>query len=129
MNEDPHQSTNQIQKVIDRHLEKSSLANFGPAVTLGASLQTTTVGSETGKSGQFIAARPERPHRIAGRQPACLVAFPGQHMNALRINGVVNRTKGIIVAHAIIHDLSQWLMKFPLYINGALAIAAAIATG
>jgi hypothetical protein len=43
------------------------------------------------------------------------------------MSGVANRTKGIIVAHAIIHDLSQWLMKIPWYINGALAIAAAIA--
>jgi hypothetical protein len=46
---------------------------------------------------------------------------------ALRISGVATSTKGIIVAHAIIHDLSQWLMKFPLCVNGALAIAAAIA--
>jgi hypothetical protein len=45
MNEDPHQSTNQIQKVLDRHLDKLSPANFGPAVTRGGSLQTTTVGS------------------------------------------------------------------------------------
>jgi hypothetical protein len=45
MNEDPHQSTNQIQKVLDRHLDKLSPANFGSAVTLGGSLQTTTVGS------------------------------------------------------------------------------------
>jgi hypothetical protein len=44
MNEDPHQSTNQIQKVLDRHLDKLSPANFGPAVTLGGSLPTT-VGS------------------------------------------------------------------------------------
>jgi hypothetical protein len=43
------------------------------------------------------------------------------------MSGVAIRTKGIIVAHAIIHDLSQWLMKIPLYINGAPAIAAAIA--
>jgi hypothetical protein len=46
---------------------------------------------------------------------------------ALRINGVANGTKGIILAHAIIHDLNQWLMKFSLYVNEALAIAAAIA--
>jgi hypothetical protein len=45
MNEDPHQSTNQIQKVLDRHLDKLSPTNFGAAVTLGGSLQTTTVGS------------------------------------------------------------------------------------
>ena len=58
MNEDPHQSTNQIQKVLDRHLDKLSPANFGPAVTLGASLQTTTVGSaanpaSTSQTAQF----------------------------------------------------------------------------
>jgi hypothetical protein len=45
MNEDPHQSTNQIQKALDRHLDKLSPANFGAAVTFGGSLQTTTVGS------------------------------------------------------------------------------------
>jgi hypothetical protein len=45
MNEDPHQSTNQIQKALDRHLDKLSPANFGAAVTLGGSLQTATVGS------------------------------------------------------------------------------------
>jgi hypothetical protein len=43
------------------------------------------------------------------------------------MSGVASRTKGIIVAHAIIHDLSQWLMKIPLWKNGTLAIAAAIA--
>ena len=46
---------------------------------------------------------------------------------ALRMSGVAERTKGIIVADAMIHDFSQWLMKIPSYINGALAIAAAIA--
>jgi hypothetical protein len=50
MNEDPHQSSNQIQKVLDRHLDKLSPANFGPAVTLGASLQTTTGGSAANPS-------------------------------------------------------------------------------
>jgi len=45
MNEDPHQSTNQIQKELSQHLDKLASANFGPAVTLGGSLQTTTVGS------------------------------------------------------------------------------------
>jgi hypothetical protein len=40
MNEDPHQSTNQIQKALDRHLDKLAPANFGPAITLGGSLVT-----------------------------------------------------------------------------------------
>jgi hypothetical protein len=43
------------------------------------------------------------------------------------MSGAANRTKGIIVAHATIHDFSQWLMKIPSCRNGALAIAAAIA--
>jgi hypothetical protein len=51
MNEDPHQSTNQIKKELDRHLDKLSPANFGPAVTLGGSLQTTTLGSAANPPG------------------------------------------------------------------------------
>jgi hypothetical protein len=43
------------------------------------------------------------------------------------MSGVANRTNGIIVAQAIIPDLSQWLMNTPSTINGVLAIAAAIA--
>jgi len=37
--EDPHQSTNQIQKEVDRHFDKLAPANFGPAMTFGESLQ------------------------------------------------------------------------------------------
>jgi hypothetical protein len=56
MNEDPHQSANQIQKELDRHLDKLSPANFDPAVILGGSLQITTVG---------IAANPASTSQVA----------------------------------------------------------------
>jgi hypothetical protein len=45
----------------------------------------------------------------------------------LRMNGVANKTKGIIIAQAKSQDLSQWLMNAPPYMNGPLAIPAAIA--
>ena len=43
------------------------------------------------------------------------------------MNGEASRTKGIMIAQAMIHDLNHWLMKSPLPKNGALAIPAAIA--
>ena len=46
---------------------------------------------------------------------------------ALRMSGVANRTNGIIITQAKIHDLNQWLTKSPLWISGALAIAEAMA--
>jgi hypothetical protein len=46
---------------------------------------------------------------------------------ALRMSGVIKSTNGIIAAQAKIQDLSQWLMKIPVYINGPLAIPAATA--
>jgi hypothetical protein len=45
MGQDPHQSTNQIQKEISRQFVKLAPGNFGPAVTFGGSLQTTTTGA------------------------------------------------------------------------------------
>jgi hypothetical protein len=51
LNEDPHQSTNQIQKQLDRHLDKLLPTTFGPAVVLGGSLQPTTPGSAADPAG------------------------------------------------------------------------------
>jgi hypothetical protein len=45
MNEDPHQSANQVQKKLAQHFDKLAPANFGPAVTLGGSLQAPAAGS------------------------------------------------------------------------------------
>jgi len=39
---DPHQTTNQIQKQLDRHIDKLTPGKYGPAVTFGGSLQATT---------------------------------------------------------------------------------------
>jgi hypothetical protein len=41
--------------------------------------------------------------------------------------GEANRTNGIIITQAKAQDLSQWPINNPLYINGPLAIPAAIA--
>jgi hypothetical protein len=57
MNEDPHQSTNQIQKELDRHLDKLAPANFGPAVTLGGSLQATATGGAADLAGTSQASQ------------------------------------------------------------------------
>jgi hypothetical protein len=47
LGQDPHQSTNQLQKQIEQHLGKLAAGNFGPAVTFGGSLQATNAGDGT----------------------------------------------------------------------------------
>jgi hypothetical protein len=47
LGQDPHQTTNQIQKQIERHIDKLAPANFGPAVTFGGSLQSVAQGQTT----------------------------------------------------------------------------------
>ena len=44
LGQDPHQSADQLKKQIERHLGKLAAGNFGPAVTLGGSLQTADFG-------------------------------------------------------------------------------------
>jgi hypothetical protein len=41
LGQDPHQSTDQLKKQIERHLDKLAAGKFGPSVTFGGSLQTT----------------------------------------------------------------------------------------
>ncbi len=43
LGQDPHQSTDQIEKQIDPQLHPLAPGSFGPAVTFGGSLQETTV--------------------------------------------------------------------------------------
>lgn len=53
MGQDPHQSTNQIQKEINRQFDRLAPANFGPAVTFGGALQAATTGAaELGSASQ-----------------------------------------------------------------------------
>jgi len=47
LGQDPHQSTDQLKKQIERHLDKLAAGNFGPAVTLGGSLQSGDSGDGT----------------------------------------------------------------------------------
>jgi hypothetical protein len=44
LGQDPHQSTDQVQKQIDRYLGNRAPSGFGPAVTFGGTLQATTTG-------------------------------------------------------------------------------------
>jgi len=48
-------------------------------------------------------------------------------LTVCRIAGAANKTTGVIIAHEIIHDLTQWLTKIELLKNGALEIPAATA--
>jgi hypothetical protein len=70
LGQDPHQSTDQLQKQIDRHLDNLAPSGFGPAVTFGGTLQATATGasadapatagapqsSQTGNAGAASAA-------------------------------------------------------------------------
>jgi hypothetical protein len=51
MNEDPHQSTNQVTKDLARHLDKTAPAAFGPASILGGSLRAAATGSAADAAG------------------------------------------------------------------------------
>ena len=44
LGQDPHQSTDQVQKQIDRYLGNRAPSGFGPAVTFGGTLQATATG-------------------------------------------------------------------------------------
>jgi hypothetical protein len=45
LGQDPHQSSDQLKKQIERHLDKLAAGNFGPAVTFGGSSQAQDSGS------------------------------------------------------------------------------------
>jgi hypothetical protein len=45
LGQDPHQSSDQSKKQIERYLDKLAAGNFGPAVTFGGSLQAQDSGS------------------------------------------------------------------------------------
>jgi hypothetical protein len=51
LGQDPHQSTNQIQKQIEQKLDKLTPPKFGPAVTFGGSLQATSADGAYDPSG------------------------------------------------------------------------------
>jgi len=45
LGQDPHQSTDQLQKGLDQQLDKLAPRDFGPAVTFGGSLQASITNS------------------------------------------------------------------------------------
>jgi len=51
LGQDPQQSTDQLQKQLKRHIDQLDPANFGPAVTLGGSLQGPSAGNNAGGNG------------------------------------------------------------------------------
>ena len=51
LGQDPQQSTDQLQKQLKRHIDRLDPANFGPAVTLGGSLQGPSAGNGAGGDG------------------------------------------------------------------------------
>lgn len=42
MGQDPHQSADQVKKQVERHLDRLAAGDFGPAVTLGGSIEGAT---------------------------------------------------------------------------------------
>src|ERR1700722_8561431 len=51
LGQDPQQSTDQLQKQLKRHIDRLDPANFGPAVTLGGSLQGPSAVNGPGGNG------------------------------------------------------------------------------
>jgi hypothetical protein len=51
LGQDPQQSTDQLQKQLKRHIDRLDPANFGPAVTLGGSLQGPSAENDAGGNG------------------------------------------------------------------------------
>jgi hypothetical protein len=45
LGQDPQQTTDQLQKQLKRHIDRLDPANFGPAVTLGGSLNGSGTGN------------------------------------------------------------------------------------
>jgi len=55
LGQDPHQTTNQLQKQLERHIDRLDPANFGPAVTFGGSLQG--IGGERCRRQRYECSR------------------------------------------------------------------------
>jgi hypothetical protein len=61
LGQDPHQTTNQIQKQLQRHVDPLDPANFGPAVTFGGSLHGSAAGNGTSTVGTSQIAQNSTP--------------------------------------------------------------------
>jgi hypothetical protein len=61
LDQDPHQATNQVQKQLERRIDRSEPANFGPAVTFGGSLQGSTAGTGTNGTGESAVGQSQAP--------------------------------------------------------------------
>jgi len=57
LGQDPQQTTDQVQKQLKQHIDRLDPANFGPAVTLGGSLQGPSDGA--GGNGASAADAPQ----------------------------------------------------------------------
>ena len=70
LGQDPHQSTDQIQKQIDRQLHPLAPDNFGPAVNLSESLQRPAfaVGANENNTGASGTNPPQNATAAAGSQ-------------------------------------------------------------
>jgi hypothetical protein len=59
LGQDPQQTTDQVQKQLKQHIDRLDPANFGPAVTLGGSLQGPSAGNGPGGDGLSAADAPQ----------------------------------------------------------------------
>ena len=55
LGQDPQQSTDQLQKQLKRHIDRLDPANFGPAVTFGGALQSSSAGNGADGNGDGAA--------------------------------------------------------------------------
>jgi len=70
LGQDPQQSTDQLQKQLERHIDPLRRANFGPAVTLGGSLQGPSAGTDAGGSGAPAGTSQNAQNSISAISPA-----------------------------------------------------------
>jgi hypothetical protein len=59
LGQDPQQTTDQVQKQLKQHIDPLDRAKFGPAVTLGGSLQGPSAVNGPGGNGLSAAAAPQ----------------------------------------------------------------------
>jgi hypothetical protein len=69
LGQDPQQSTDQLQKQLKRHIDPSHRENFGPAVTLGGSLQAPSAENDAGGNGAPAGASQNAQNSIPAISP------------------------------------------------------------
>jgi len=64
LDQDPHQSADQLKKQIEQRLDNLASGNFGPAVTFGGTLEANSANGAGGVNGS-----PSTTEQTGGAQP------------------------------------------------------------